>query len=173
MAQFSTNTHRLDPYKNFKFRVKWKYEAAGPELYVAGLQKCGGLKKTTEMIEWRAAGDQSIVRKLTGRTNFQPISLEQGVTYDDTFSKWANLVNNAKDGDAANSPRNFRKDITIELMNEAGQTVLAYTVHNCWVSEYQALPDLDSNGKAVAITSIKLENEGFWRDESVTETPEP
>jgi phage tail-like protein len=172
MAQFSVNTHRLDPYKNFKFRVKWSLVPGGPDVYVAGLQKCGGLKKTTEMIEWRAAGDPSIVRKLTGRTNFQPISLEQGLTHDTTFEQWAALVNNTKDGDAGNSPRNFRKNITIELMNEAGQTVIAYKIMNAWVSEYQALADLDSNGKAVNITSLKLEHEGFVRDESVAEPAE-
>jgi phage tail-like protein len=173
MAEFSVNTHRLDPYKTYKFRVKWSADPGAPPSYVAGLQKCGGLKKTTEVIEWRSAGDPgSTVRKLTGRTNYQPLTFEQGVTHDLTFEKWANLVNNPL-GDAANSPRNYRKDITIELLNEAGQVVIAYNLKRAWVSEMQALPDLDANGKSVAITSIKIEHEGYERDISVAEPAEP
>jgi len=165
MAEFSVNSQRLDPYKNFKFKVKWGGK------YVAGLQKCGGLKKTTEMIEFRESGDPSVVRKLTGRTSYQPISLEAGVTHDTAFEDWANQVNNFG-GDAAMSLVNYRKDLVIELLNEQGTVVIAYKVHRAWVSEYQAMPDLDSNAHAVAITSIKLEHEGFERDTSVTEPAE-
>jgi phage tail-like protein len=155
MAEFPTNTHRKDPYKNFKFRVKWD------GAYVAGLAKCGGLKKTTDVIEWRESGDPSVVRKLHGRTTFQPISMEAGVTHDTAFSDWANLVNNNDGTDASSSLKNYRKDITIELLNEMGTVVLAYTVKRAWVSEFQALPDLDASAHAVAITSIKIENEGW------------
>jgi len=173
MAEFSVNTHRLDPYKNFKFRVKWDEDPGAPPTYCAGLQKCGGLKKTIAKIAWRSAGDVgSVTRQLTGTTEYQAIAMEQGVTHDTRFEKWANLVNNPA-GDSSNSPRNYRKELTIELLNEAGQVVLAYKVHRAWVSEYQAMPDLDSNGKAVAITSIKIENEGWERDTAVTEPAEP
>jgi phage tail-like protein len=165
MAEFSVNSHRIDPYKNFKFRVKWDGK------YVAGLQKCGGLKKTTEMIEWRESGDPSLVRKLTGRTSYQPLTMEAGVTHDTAFEDWANLVNNFG-GDAAMSLVKYRKNLTIELLNEQGTVVIAYKLHRAWVSEYQAMPDLDANAHAVAITTIKLEFEGFERDTNVTEPAE-
>src|SRR3990167_3919647 len=135
MAQFSVNAQRFDPYKNFKFRVKWDGR------YVAGISKVGALKRSTELVEHREGGDPSVTRKSPGRTKFEAISLERGVTHDLEFERWANKV-----------------------YNEAGQLVLAYKVFRCWVSEYQALPDLDANANAVAIQSIKLENEGWERD---------
>jgi len=165
MAEFSVNTHRLDPYKNYKFRVKWDGQ------YVAGLQKCGGLKKTVEVVEWKEAGNPNITRRLHGRTSWQPIVLEAGLTHDTAFEKWAKLVNDFGTGALASLVK-YRKDLTIEMMNEMGQVVLAYKVYRAWVSEYQAVPDLDSNGHAVAISSIKLENEGWERDDGVSEPHE-
>lgn len=165
MAQFSVNTHRFDPYRNFKFRVKWDGQ------YVAGVNKCSTLKKTTEMVEWREGGDPSHGRKLPGKTSYEAITLEQGLTHDATFEEWANLVNNFE-GDALMSLKNFRKDVTIEVYNLQGQLALAYNVFRCWVSEYQALPELDASGNAVMIRMIKLENEGWERDVAVTEPTE-
>lgn len=165
MPQFSVNTHRFDPYRNFKFRVKWDNE------YVAGLNKCSALKRTTEMVEWREGGDPSHGRKLPGKTSYDAITLEQGVTHDERFEEWANLVNNFE-GDALMSLKNFRKNVTIEVYNLQGAVVLAYNVYRCWVSEYQALPELDAGGNAVMIRTIKLENEGWDRDLSVTEPTE-
>lgn len=165
MAQFSVNTHRFDPYRNFKFKVKFDNE------YVAGLNKCSALKKTTEMVEWREGGDPATSRKLPGKTSYEAITLEQGITHDARFEEWANLVNNFQ-GDAAMSLLNFRKDVTIDVFNLAGQQIFSYNVFRCWVSEYQALPELDASGNAVMITTIKLENEGWERDPSVTEPTE-
>lgn len=165
MAQFTVNTHRFDPYRNFKFRLKWDNE------YIAGLSKCSALKKTTEMTEWREGGDPSHSRKLPGKTSFDAITLEQGVTHDETFEEWASLVNNFE-GDALMSLKNFRKDLTIEVYNLQGTPIMAYNVFRCWVSEYQALPELDASGNAVMIRTIKLENEGWERDASVTEPTE-
>lgn len=165
MAKFTVNTHRFDPYRNFQFKIKWDNE------YVAGLSKCSAVKKTTEMTEWREAGDPSTSRKLPGKTSYDAITLEAGVTHDTAFEEWANLVNNFQ-GAAAMSLKNFRKDITIDVFNLAGQKVLAYNVFRCWVSEYQALPELDASGNAVMIQTIKLENEGWERDTSLTEPSE-
>jgi phage tail-like protein len=165
MPKFTANPTRYDPYRNFKFRIKFG------TTYVAGLSKCSALKKTTEKVDWREGGDSSSVHKLPGKTNYDAITLTAGVTHDTTFEDWANLVNNFK-GDASMSLKNFRKDISIEVYNEEGQKVLAYNVFNCWVSEYQALPELDANANAVAIQTIKLENEGWERDTSVTEPTE-
>ena len=148
MAKFTVNTHRYDPYRNFKFKVRWD----GKE--VAGLSKCSALKKTTEVVDWREGGESSASHKLPGKTSYEAITLEAGVTHDTTFEEWANMVHNFQ-GDAAMSLKNFRKDITIDVFNEAGQKVISYNVFRCWVSEYQALPELDASGNAVAIQSIR------------------
>jgi phage tail-like protein len=168
MAQFSVNTHRFDPYKNFKFRVVMDGR------FVAGVSKVGALKRTTKLVEHREGGDPSTTRKSPGRTEYEAITLERGVTHDVEFERWANKVWNFGAGLGAEvSLADFRKDLIIEVYNEAGQKVLAYNVFRCWVSEYQALSDLDANGEAVLIESLKLENEGWERDYAVTEPAEP
>jgi phage tail-like protein len=168
MAQFSVNPQRFDPYKNFKFRVKWDGR------YVAGISKCGSLKRTTDVVEHREGGDPSTSRKSPARTKYDAITLERGVTHDTEFEKWANKVWDYGSGPGAEvSLSDFRKDMIIDLFNEAGQKVISYKVYRCWVSEYQALPDLDSNAGAVAIQHIKLENEGWERDFDVAEPKEP
>jgi len=168
MAQFSVNPQRFDPYKNFKFRVKWDGK------YVAGVSKVSTLKRTTEVVEHREGGDPSSSRKSPGRTKYEAITLERGVTHDTEFEKWANKVWNFGSGLGAEvSLKDFRKDVIIEMYNEAGQLAIAYRVFRCWVSEFQALPDLDANANAVAIAHIKLENEGWERDTDVTEPDEP
>ncbi|MGR0319576.1 phage tail protein [Agromyces sp. ZXT2-3] len=168
MAQFSVNAQRFDPYKNFKFRVKWDGR------YVAGVSKVSGLKRTTEVVEHREGGDPSTSRKSPGRVKFEAITLERGVTHDVEFEQWANRVWNFGSGLGSEvSLKNFRKDFIVELYNEAGQLVIAYKVFRAWVSEYQAMPDLDANANAVAIQTLKLENEGWERDYDVTEPTEP
>jgi phage tail-like protein len=168
MASFTVNAQRFDPYKNFKFRVKWDGQ------YVAGVSKVGMLKRTTEVVKHRAGGDPSSSRKSPGRTEFDPITLERGVTHDPAFEQWAGLVWQVGAGLGAEvSLKSFRKDILLEVYNESGQVALAYKIYRCWVSEYQALPDLDANANAIAIQHIKLENEGWERDLSVPEPAEP
>ncbi len=168
MAKFSVNAQRFDPYKNFKFRVKWDGQ------YVAGVSKVGALKRTTEVVEHREGGDPSTSRKSPGKSKFEAITLERGVTHDPEFEKWANKVWNFGSGLGAEvSLKDFRKDIIIEMYNEAGQLAIAYKVYRCWVSEFQSLPELDASANAVAIQSIKLENEGWERDYEVAEPTEP
>ncbi len=165
MAQFTVNAQRFDPYKNFKFRVKWDGK------YVAGVSKMGALKRTTEVVKHREGGDPSSSRKSPGRSEYEAITLERGVTHDTEFEKWANKVWNFGAGLGAEvSLKDFRKDIIIEVYNEAGQLAIAYKVYRCWVSEFQSQADLDANANAVLIQTIKLENEGWERD---LETPEP
>jgi phage tail-like protein len=168
MVEFSVNPTRFDPYKNFKFRIKWDGK------YVAGLSKISALRRTTEAIRYREGGDPSSSRKSPGRTEYDPITLQRGVTHDLEFEQWTNKVWNY--GSALGSEvslKDFRKDIIIEFYNEAGQLAIAYKVYRCWVSEYEALPDLDANSNAVAIQHIKIENEGWERDESIIEPTEP
>jgi phage tail-like protein len=168
MAQFTVNAQRFDPYMNFKFRVKWDGR------YVAGISKVSSLKRSTEVVEHREGGSPSSAHKSPGRTKFEAITLERGVTHDTNFEQWANKVWNLGSGLGSEvSLKDFRKDLIIEVYNEAGQLALAYKVFRCWVSEYQALPDLDANANAVAIQHIKLENEGWERDYEVAEPAEP
>ena len=168
MAQFTVNPRRFDPYKNFKFRVKWDGR------YVAGVSKVSALKRTTEVVEHREGGDPSTSRKSPGRSSYEAITLERGVTHDADFEQWANKVWNHGSGLGSEvSLKDFRRDIVLELFNEAGQIVLAYTIYRCWVSQYQALPELDGNQSAIAIESITLQNEGWERDASITEPEEP
>jgi len=168
MAQFSVNATRFDPYKSYKFRVKWDGR------YVAGISKVSALKRTTDVVKYREGGDPSSERKSPGQTKYEAITLERGVTHDKDFEQWTNKIWNYGSGLGAEvSLKDFRKDIIIEVYNEAGQLAIAYKVYRCWVSEYQALPALDASGNAVAIQTLKLENEGWERDYEVTEPSEP
>jgi phage tail-like protein len=174
MAEFTVNATRKDPYKNFKFRVKWDGR------YVAGASKVSTLKRTTEVVKHRDGGDESSSRKSPGRTEYDAITIERGVTHDPEFERWANKVWDYGNAQAAADTRDkevsladFRKDIIIDVFNEAGQKVISYLVYRCWVSEFQALSDLDANANAVAIQHIKLENEGVERDLEVPEPAEP
>lgn len=173
MAEFTVNSRRVDPYKNFKFRVRFGRRE------VAGISKVSALKRTTEVVKHRDGGDESSTHKSPGRTEYEAITLERGVTHDIEFEQWANKVWDYTNAKAAPDQRtkevslaDFRKDIAIDLYNEAGQKVISYLVYRCWVSEYQALSDLDGNANAVAIQHIKLEHEGFIRDTSVVEPRE-
>jgi phage tail-like protein len=165
MPQFTVNTSRIDPYKNFKFRVKWDGQT------VAGVSKVGALKRTTEVVSHREGGDLSTPRHSPASSKFEPIMLERGISFAPEFQEWANLVYNHQ-GDGAVSLKNFRKDITIELLNLQGTVVRAYQVFRCWVSEYTAQPELDANANAIAFESITVQNEGFQRDEAVVEVAE-
>jgi len=168
MAQFTVNAQRFDPYKSFKFRVKWDGK------YVAGISQVSPLVRRTEVVLHREGGDPSTTRKSPGRTEYEAITLERGVTHDPAFEQWANKVWNYGAGLGTEvSLKDFRKDITLELYNEAGQKVIAYNIFRCWVSEYVALPDLDANAAVVAIQRITLENEGWERDPAVVEPAEP
>lgn len=164
-TQFVVNAHRSDPYKNFKFRIKWDGKV------VAGVSKISALKQSTEPVEHREGGDPSTSRKSPSDWSFEPITVERGVTHDPEFENWAKLVWNIE-GDAAMSLKNFRKDLIIELLNEQGNVAKAYKVYRCWVSEYTALPELDAGGNAVAIESMVLQNEGWERDTEATEPTE-
>jgi phage tail-like protein len=161
--QFTVNAERFDPYKNFKFRLRWDGK------YVAGMSKASALKRSTEVVTHREGGDPSTARVTPSVWKFEPITLERGVTHDPEFENWANLIYST-DGDMAISLENFRKDIILELLNEQGVVAKAYKIYRCWVSEYQALPELDANAHAVAIEHLVLQNEGWERDTAV---PEP
>ena len=162
MAKLRANVPRFDPYKNFNFRVKWEGR------FVAGVTKISALKRTTEVIEARDGSDPNKTRRLPGRTTYEAITLERGVSHDTEFEQWASAVASFGSGSGGGSaPPSFRKDIVINVYNDAGELALAYKVFRCWVSEYQALPDLDANANVVVIEHIKLENEGWERDASV------
>jgi phage tail-like protein len=165
VAKFTVNVNRIDPYKNFKFRVKWDGQS------VAAVSKISMLKRTTDVVSHREGGDISTPRHSPGASKFDPITLERGITFDPEFEKWANLLDST-DGDGAVSLANFRKDIYIELLNLQGTVVRAYRVFRCWVSEYTALPELDANANAIAFESLVIQNEGHERDEAIVEVRE-
>jgi phage tail-like protein len=168
MTEFTVNANRRDPYENFKFRVKWDGQ------YIPGFTEVSGLTRETDVVDYREGGDPSASRKLPGLTKYASITLKRGLTGDTAFEDWANKV--WKLGAALGSEvslADFRKDIQLELYNDAGQLVLRYNIYRCWVSEYQAVPPLSANGNAVAIEHIKLENEGWERDPSVVPPKEP
>ena len=176
-TEFPKATYRYDPYRNYKFRVKWDGRC------VAGISKVSPLTRTTEVISHRSGGDPSTPRRMPGQSEYQPFTLERGVTNDMAFEQWANKVwdyHNAttddQRGDSGNqdvSLKDFRKDIILEVYNEAGQKMLAYNLYGCWPSEFTAVPEMDANGNLVAIQSLKLEIQSLERDTSVTEPEEP
>ena len=161
MAEFTLNAQRFDPYKNFKFLLKWDGKV------VAGMSKMSVLKGMTEGLESPKFGDPSTSDK-SGRTEYDAITLDRGVTHDKEFGQWANNVWNFNGTSSREiSLRDFRKDIVIEVYNEVGQLAIAYKLFRCWVSEFQALPDMDADANAVSIQHIKLENEGWVRDDNI------
>lgn len=164
---FPVNAHRYDPYRTFKFQV-----VIGGTT-VAGLSKMGALKKTTEAVKWRAAGDPSYQRVMPGGTSHEAVALEQGLSHDPVFEEWANSVNNVADGDAGMSLVNYRRDVVINVMNLQGVPAISYVLRRAWVSEFQALPEFDANNmNTVGIQSITIQHEGFVRDAAVAEPAE-
>jgi phage tail-like protein len=164
MTQATSSPERFDPYKNFKFRVKWEGR------FMAGVSRISALRRTTEAVVHREGGEPSTFRISPGLTKYDPITLERGVTHDTAFEDWANQVwrlGAPLGGEVALA--GFRKDIAIELYDEAGNVALRYLVYRCWVSEYVALPNLDGTSNEVLIESITLEHEGWTRDTPVTE----
>jgi phage tail-like protein len=164
---FSVNTTRFDPYKLFRFKV-FLGKSTTP---VAAVSKVGGLKRSSDVIEYKEGGNP-IIRKGLGRTKYEAITLERGVTHDSDFEDWANAAQKLDKGDPSTSLNDLRREVRIDLLNEAGQPVHRYIFHRCWVSEFQALPDLDAGGNGVAIEHIKLENEGWEHDLSLKEPTE-
>jgi phage tail-like protein len=164
---FSVNTDRFDPYKSFRFLIYFGISTTP----VAGVSKVMGLKRSSDPIEYKEGGNP-IIRQGLGRTKYEPITLERGVTHDSDFEDWANAAQKLDKGAPSQSLKDLRRQVRIELLNEAGQPVHRYIVHRCWVSEYQALPDLDAGTNAVAIEHIKLQNEGWEHDLSLTEPTE-
>lgn len=164
---FTVNINRFDPYKSFRFLVYFG-QATTP---VAAVSKVGGLKRSSDVIEYKQGGD-AIVRKGLGRTKYEPVTLERGVTHDPDFELWANAAQVLDKGSPGSSLRNLRRQLRIDLLNEAGQPVHRYILHRCWVSEYQALPDLDAGGNSIAIEHIKVENEGWEHDLTLAEPTE-
>ena len=164
---FTVNINRFDPYKAFRFLVYFGASTTP----VAGVSKVSSLKRSSDVVEYKQGGD-AITRKGLGRTKYKSITLERGVTHDPDFEEWANAAQVLDKGSPSASLANLRKQLRIDLLNEAGQPVHRYYIHRCWVSEYQALPDLDGGGNAIAIEHIKLENEGWEHDLTLTEPKE-
>ena len=167
MAIFPVNTNRFDPYKTYRFLVFFGLSTTP----VAAVSKVTAVKRSSDVIEYKEGGNPIILKGL-GRTKYEPITLERGITQDTDFLVWADAAQKLDQGHASTSLKDLRREIRIQLLNEEGQAVHGYIVHRCWVSEFQALPDLDAGGNAVAVEHIKLENEGWEIDPSVVEVSE-
>ena len=162
---FEKNAHRFDPYKNFKFRVLWDGKT------VFGVSKVSALKRTTEVVKHRDGGDNSTDHKSPGRTSYDAVTMERGLTHDAEFELWANKVH-PYSGDTAMDLVGYKKNLTLEMMNEKGHVVYRYFLYNCWVSEYTAMPELNANANAVSIEMLKIELEGWDRDKDQQEPKE-
>jgi len=162
---FVKNAKRFDPYKNFKFRLVWDGKP------VMGISKVSALKRTTEVVKHRDGGDNSTDHKSPGRTSYDAITVERGLTHDPEFEAWANKVH-PYSGDSAMDLAAYKKDLTLEMMNEKGHVVYRYFLYDCWVSEYTAIPELNANANAVAIETMKIELEGWDRDKDTKEPNE-
>jgi len=162
---FTINAKRVDPYKNYKFRIFWDNKPKP----ILGISKVSSLKRTTEVVKHRSGGENSTDHKSPGRTTYDAITCERGITHDTDFEEWANKVH-PYSGDTSMDLAGFRKELILEVLNEKGQVALRYLLHDCWVSEFATTPDLDSNANAIAIEHIKIELEGWDRD---TQTKEP
>jgi phage tail-like protein len=162
---FVKNAHRVDPYKTYKFRVLWDGKP------VLGISKVGQLRRTTNVVPHRSGGENSTDHKSPGRTQYDGLTLERGITHDLEFEKWANLVHPFA-GDVAMDLVKYKKELTLEVMNEKGQVALRYFLHGCWVSEAMSIPALDANANAVAVESIKIELDGWERDAATQEPDE-
>ena len=157
------NIGRKDPYKNFKFRISLDGKP------VLGVSKVGTIKRTTEVIKHRDGNDPSFDTKSPGRTTYDPITLERGITHDSEFEKWARTIHSFG-GDVKMDLASYKRELILEIINKKGNVVHRYFLHKAWVSEYTALPDLDANANAIAIESLKIEIEGFAHD-PITKEP--
>ncbi len=164
---FPANLNRYDPYKTYRFLVYFGTSTTP----VAAVSKVGAIKRSSDVIEYKEGGNAVILKGL-GRTKYDPITLERGVTQDQDFINFANYAQVLAQGAPSTSLAKLRQEISITLLNEEAQPVLRYLVHRCWVSEFQALPDLDAGANAIAIEHIKLENEGWERDLTLSEPTE-
>ena len=167
MPIFPVNTTRYDPYKSYRFLVFFGTKTTP----VAAVSKVTALKRSSDVIEYKEGG-YNIILKGLGRTKYDPITLERGVTQDLDFITWADAAQKLDQGHPTTSLANLRQEIRLQLLNEEGQPVRGYVIHRCWVSEFQALPDLDAGANAIALEHIKLENEGWEVDTSVVEPKE-
>lgn len=162
---FVKNAHRIDPYKNYKFRIKWDGKT------VLGVSKVGALKRTTQVVPHRSGGENSSDHKTPGRTSYDGLTLERGITHDPEFEAWADKVHPYA-GDTAMDLANYKKELVLEVLNEKGHVALRYFLHDCWVSEFTAIPALDANANAVAVEMIKIEMNGWERDKGTQEPDE-
>ena len=178
---FPANSYRFDPYQNFRFQVFFQdisKGSPGTQTLVAAVSRVTGLSRTTQVTTYREGNNPGVIRRIPGQTQYGPITLERGVTHAVEFEQWANKVWDYQNSTAANGTQvvslaDFRKNVTIKLLNEAGQVVLVWNVYRCWVSDYKPLSDLDGSASAILIESITIENEGWQKDQTVTSPAQP
>lgn len=155
----------FNPLLTFKFQVYFIEDGDTP---IAGVSKMGALKQKTQNVSFRTGGHAwNSAAQIPGGVEYEPVAFEQGLGLDDgRFEDWALAANNWKDGQAGHNPEAFRKHIRVDVLNTQGQIKRSYIMADCWVSEYQALPELDANNlNTVGISSFTVQMEG-WRREA-------
>lgn len=162
---FTVNAHRFDPYKNFKFHVYVDNRL------VMGVSKVGALKRTTEVVNYRSGGGNTFDFKSPGRTKYESITLERGLTHDLEFEMWASQVH-GQEGSSITELRNYKKDMKIDLLNLQNQVAISWCLFQCWPSSFQTMPDLDAGQNGIAVESLTIEVERWSRDPDVTEPSE-
>jgi phage tail-like protein len=160
VSSFRGNTHRLDPYKNFKLRVTWDGSS------VPGVDRASPLGWQADVTEYRDGADPDTVHHLPGRIHYEAIALEREVTRDTAFEQWADQVRRLSPG-AGQTGASYRKNIRVEVLDAAGRVVLAYDAYQCWPSGYRVLAGLDAAGRGRVTEELTLSCEGWQRDAGV------
>jgi phage tail-like protein len=160
LSAFQANATRYDPYKNFKFRVKWD------GAYIPGISRVSGLGMVFQAAEHREGAEPNVVHRAPGVLSYETITLERPIGPDTAFEDWAKLVTPATAGAGASHGAHL-KTVRVEVLNQAGQPLLAYDVYHCWPSVYRPLPDLVEGSRPRPIESITLVHDGWERDPAV------
>lgn len=162
MAENTPAVERHDPFRGFKFKV------VIPGLTKAGFSKVSGLKEATEVTTYREGTDAVTSRKLPGLTEYDNVTLEQGLSKDNGFRDWRKqIVNLAKEAGADGTgpagvapPLAFRKTVTISLYDKAGTEVKQWQLREAWPASLE-VADLDAMSSDVVIESLELAHEGM------------
>jgi phage tail-like protein len=145
-----------DPYRKFKFLVKWN------NAVVMAVHKVSSITKSIDPIDWRTGGDSNFSAKVPGLTKWEPITLERGLSADTAFQEWMVLVNKyTKAGLGADEAVHaFRKNLNIEMYSLQNELVMTINVYNAWPSKL-TIADFDAKANELAIEHMELQNEGW------------
>ena len=132
---------RIDPYRNFNFKV----EIGG--LTMGVFSDCSGFGASTDPIEYREGGAKdNSPTKLPGVTKYPNITLKWGLTDDSTLYDWYRDVTKGKIQ---------RKDGSIILVDLEGNPKVQWDFFGAWPTKWDG-PDFTAKGNDVAIETLEL-----------------